>query len=153
MCNIILIGVFRSDRPQSLVYQGFQKSLLPSSSQKRNLPSPPTPSPAQFLLKYKGGIYWLASVDKQKNAKPVTKVTSFALVYYRNAGYWITIPERWGNDGSDFVSSNNRQAVPAGLFFPDSHASTVFTDTPINSAKITCVMPVLFRIFFISFAS
>ena len=60
------------------------------------------------------------------------------------------MPEDTGNEGSFLVRVSILRAAPSGEFFPASHASTVFTDTPIYFANNTCVNPVLFLISLIS---
>lgn len=49
--------------------------------------------------------------------------------------YIATMPEVVGNDGSVFVIASSLQAAPSGWFLPASHASTVFTDTPMYLAN------------------
>ena len=55
--------------------------------------------------------------------------------------YAVTIFDYCKNFGIGFYHLRNRLAIPIGLFVPASHASIVFTDTPIASAKVACVMP------------
>ena len=64
--------------------------------------------------------------------------------------HFITIPECVGKSGFALVSASIRHAAPLGWFLPDSHASTVFRETPIYCAKSACVSPALFLISLIS---
>jgi len=60
---------------------------------------------------------------------------------YELETHLIIIPELCGKDGSFRVSVSSRQAAPSEWFRPASQDSTVFTETPMYLANITCVSP------------
>lgn len=101
----------------------------------------------RWIYQYRAVLFWrtwewldprsfIFALRRWLNPFIESRLNAFKSLKVRSPQIVVTIPNLCSNVSSFSRSQSIRWAGPAGLFFPASHASTVFTDTPKAPAKL-----------------